>query len=244
MTPLIRNIIKKVPGSRWIATKLGFVTPPVFETTPHGEAGVLKVGHREYVGGAWEEIGRLQFDYLVSRGLLPHHYFCDVACGSLRAGVHFIRYLEKGHYLGIEKERLLISEGIAKELGEELYDSKLPQLVVSSEFAFDEFPNHADFALAQSLFTHLPPSHIEKCFTNLRKWIAPRGVFYATFFETVEERDNPIVPHDHLGFHYTKRQMEKFGECCGWKAEYIGNWNHPRGSVIVKYTPSDSVSDL
>src|SRR5205807_88849 len=130
-------------------------------------------------GGMWEQIGRLQFDYLVSQGLRPHHYLCDVACGSLRAGIHFIRYLEKGHYLGIEKERLLIQVGITKELGEQLYNSKQPRFVISSEFEFAEFPEHADMAFAQSLFTHLPPPWIEKCFRKLRQWISASGVFYA-----------------------------------------------------------------
>jgi SAM-dependent methyltransferase len=235
MTEWIKNLIKGIPGSRWAADKLGLIESP--KNIPQGEAGVLQVGHRNYVGGMWDEIGRLQFNFLVSRGLLPHHYLCDVACGSLRAGIHLIPYLEKGHYLGIDKERMLIDEGMTKELGEELCRSKEPRFVVSSEFEFEKFSEHADFVWAQSLFTHLPPRLIEKCLKNLRGWVSPSGVFYATFFETKTEVVNPDEPHDHEGFSYTKRQMEEFGPRCGWRAEYIGDWSHPRNQVVVKYTP-------
>lgn len=230
----IKNFIRRIPGSRWVANRLGLLKPRI----PHGEAGVRQVGHRQYVGGMWDEIGRLQFTFLLSQGLLPHHYLCDVACGSLRAGVHFIPYLDKGHYLGIDKEQLLIDEGIKNEIGEELYNSKTPQFVVSSEFEFERFSARPDFVLAQSLFTHLPPRYIDKCFRKLRDWISPHGVFYATFFETATERDNPSEPHDHGLFCYTKRQMEEFGERCSFVTTYIGDWRHPRGQVIVKYIPS------
>jgi hypothetical protein len=35
---------------------------------PQGEEAVEKLGHRNYVGGMWEEIGKLQFDFLVQQG--------------------------------------------------------------------------------------------------------------------------------------------------------------------------------
>ncbi len=41
------------------------------------------------VGGMWEEIGRLQFVFLVEKGLQPHHEMLDIGCGTLRGGRHF-----------------------------------------------------------------------------------------------------------------------------------------------------------
>ena len=102
------------------------VQPPVVPSIPHGEAGVRQVGHRAYVGGLWDEMGRLQFDFLARRGLRPAHYPLDVGCGSLRGGVHFIAYLEEGHYLGLEKEPALLEGGV-QELGEELFLRKRPR---------------------------------------------------------------------------------------------------------------------
>ncbi len=32
------------------------------------------------IGGRWEEIGRLQFDFLVAEGLMPAHTLLDIGC--------------------------------------------------------------------------------------------------------------------------------------------------------------------
>jgi SAM-dependent methyltransferase len=204
---------------------------------PHGPEGIRKAGHRRYIGGMWEEIGKLQFDFLVSQGLKPDHVFVDVACGSLRAGVHLIPYLNEGNYLGIEKEPDLIAAGVEKELGRELAERKEPEFVLSSAFEFEKFSRRPDFGIAQSLFTHLPPSIISQCFAKLRPFMNPDGRFYATYFESATPVSNPEVAHDHGFFVYTRQQMEEFGTQNGWKAEYIGNWNHPRDQVIVCYRP-------
>ena len=89
-----------------------------------GDDSIGVLGHREYVGGMWEEIGRLQFDFLVQQGLKSTHCFLDIACGCLRGGINFIQYLEPGNYLGIEKESSLIDIGINTELGKDICEQK------------------------------------------------------------------------------------------------------------------------
>ena len=49
-----------------------------------------QVWHREAVGGLWEEMRRLQFDFLANQGLKPDHKLLDIGCGSMRGGVHFV----------------------------------------------------------------------------------------------------------------------------------------------------------
>lgn len=232
----MRSLVKRIPGATWLASR--FRTREQNPEISHGEAGIRQVGHRDYVGGLWEQIGRLQFDFLLSQGLQPHHYLLDIACGSLRAGIHFIPYLEPGHYLGIEKEKELIQAGIERELGRELHETKQPVLIVNGDFEFDRFGIRPDFALAQSLFTHIPHNIINKCFINLRAVMADNGAFYATFFETTTEVDNPSQPHDNKSWMYTREQMEAFGRDTGWVPQYIGHWQHPRGQVMVCYRPS------
>ena len=210
--------------------------PP--RTAPQGPEGIKLLGHRAYVGGLWEEIGKLQFDFLVARGLRPNHNLIDVACGSLRAGVHFIRYLDAGRYCGMEKERDLIETGINEELGASLFTEKRPLFIVSDRFAFECCDAAPDFALAQSLFTHLTPDLINLCFANLRKRISQDGVFYATFNESKKiANSNPAASHDHDIFYYTRAQMENFGTRAGWTPTYIGDWGHPRGQIMVSYRP-------
>src|SRR5712691_3540887 len=91
------------------------------------EAEVRAGRHRACVGGLWDEIGQLQIDFLVSRGLLPHHRLLDVGCGSLRGGVKLIKYLDAGHYAGIDLHESLLDAGYEIELAKEGLTHKLPR---------------------------------------------------------------------------------------------------------------------
>ena len=203
---------------------------------PEGHRGIRKLGHREYVGGLWDEMGKLQFEFLVAQGLKPADVLVDVGCGSLRGGVHFIKYLEPGNYLGIEKEPELLELGVADELGQDVLASRRPELVASSSFEFERFSKKPNFALAQSLFTHLTPEHITLCMDKLRAFAGPGSRFFATFFERRgEDVSNPGKDHDHNVFRYSTEQMRAFGEEHGWRFHYIGDWEHPRGQIMVEY---------
>ncbi len=223
MSELIRKLVKKIN--------------PFAFLEPEGEAGIQKIGHRNYVGGMWDEIGSLQFNFLVAQGLQPQHHLLDIACGALRLGVKAIPYLDPGHYLGIEKEAALVRAGLEQELPPDIRDQKRPQFVVSDAFEFEKFGRKADYAMAQSLFSHFPPGLIEECFRKLRPHMADGGVFFATYFETQNQVRNPDVPHDHGFFAYTRAEMCGFGEANGFDAAYIGDWKHPREQVIVAYRP-------
>lgn len=220
----------------WCDRLLG---PPVeSQLAPQGIEGVELLGHRTYVGGLWEELGQLQFAFLCSRGLRPDQVLLDIACGSLRLGVHAIPYLYPGHYLGIEKEAELLQRGVALELGQDQFERFRPQLIENASFEFQRFARSPDVAIAQSLFTHLPPKLIDRCLQQLLPCLKPSSVLYATFFESrVPQRLRLKNPHDHASFHYTRREMFRFGEQRGYTVEYIGAWNHPRGQVMVAYRP-------
>ena len=93
-----------------------------------------------------------------------------------------------------------------------------------------------NFAIAQSLFTHLPPPMINACFQKLKNHFNPNGVFYATYFISDKKIINPKEPHDHGIFKYTFKEITDFGILNGWNVDIIGDWNHPRDQKIVKYT--------
>ena len=108
---------------------------------------------------------------------------------------------------GLDIKQELIDIGIKHELGEKLFALKKPEFVVSDSFEFQRFSKQPDFALAQSLFTHLTESDILLC------------------------RSDP-----HAGFAYTQKQMSEFGAAHGWMARYIGDWNHPRQQRMLEYS--------
>jgi SAM-dependent methyltransferase len=202
--------------------------------------------HRTAVGGLWDEVGRLQFDYLVGCGLKPHHYLLDVGCGSLRGGVHFIRYLERGHYFGVDRDRELLEAGRELELGVKTFTQKHPTLVTMDNFDFQSLGRTFDFALAQSLFTHLPLNSILRCLTNMQRVLASDGRFYATFFENPADNQNldPIVHEpggtvSHLDrdpYHYDFRAFRWLCESTTLDVTYIGAWDHPRNQKLVVFT--------
>jgi SAM-dependent methyltransferase len=203
---------------------------------PEGKAGVILLGHRDYVGGLWDEIGRLQSDFLRSEGLSPSDVLLDVGCGSLRGGVHFIPYLEAGHYLGIDKEPSLLAAG-RRELGEALLREKQPELIASDSFEFDRFSRRPTFALAQSLFTHLDAGDIATCLGRLRPVMADGGRFYTTFFEGEEQQTSP-ESHSWAAFTYPRERLAQIGEDAGWTPAYVGDFGHPRGQVLMRFDAS------
>jgi ubiquinone/menaquinone biosynthesis C-methylase UbiE len=203
---------------------------------PDGEEGIRVLGHREYVGGMWQVMGKHQFDFLVRHGLKPSHCLLDIACGSLRGGVRFISYLDAGNYYGIDKEAKLIELGIEKELGRGTYEQKKPQFVVSDAFEFGRFTGKKpQFALAQSLFSHLEEKDVCLCLEKLRDFVEPGHVFFATFNEGDSSWNRDTASHSQKAFRYSREQMAAFGERRGWRATYLGDWGHPNSQKMMKY---------
>lgn len=87
-----------------------------YDNADHIARNVAEGRHREMIGGMWEELGRLQHDFLIAQGLRPHHRLIDIGCGSLRAGVPLARYLEPAHYYGIDISPELLRAGLEREI--------------------------------------------------------------------------------------------------------------------------------
>ncbi len=204
-------------------------------SAPEGVAEIDRVGHRAYVGGLWDEIGVLQLAFMRSQGLRPDQTLLDIACGSLRGGVHFIPWLDPGRYLGLDREARLIELGIERELGAALYAERRPEFVVSDRFAFERFSRRPDMSIAQSLFTHLSPEDIALCLGNLRPVVAPGHRLMATFIPG-DGSGNPERSHPHLPFRYPAARLVALGRDAGWEVEQIGEWGHPRGQRMLCFT--------
>lgn len=187
------------------------------------------------MGGLWHEMGDLQFRFLLDMGLRPEHVLLDIACGSLRAGTRIVPYLNTGNYLGIDIDDELIEHGRTVELGQKLLEVKRPEFVVSSTFEFEKFSRKPDYAIAQSLFTHLVETDISLCLKKLREVAKLRTVLFATFFEVDSPVENPPESHPHAAFRFTRDQMQRLGEQHGWKMSYIGDWKHPRRQMMLRY---------
>ncbi|MFO1476088.1 MAG: class I SAM-dependent methyltransferase [Verrucomicrobiota bacterium] len=198
--------------------------------------------HRTLVGGMWDEIGKLQFDFLVSRGLKPESKLLDVGCGSLRGGIHFVRYLNPGNYHGIDINQSLLQAGRV-ELNEAGLGSKTVHLHRTDTFDASSFGAKFDFAVSVSLITHLFANHIIFCFFQMKRVMHPGSAFYFTFFETPalntedafsQPRGGTVTHFLQDSFHYTREHMEFFARTAGLKITYIGDWNHPRNQQMIE----------
>ena len=225
---------------------------------PHSMKGINKYGftltdeqiaageHRGKVGRAWEHTGRLQHEFLVARGMTPSSSLLDVGCGALRAGIVIAGYLEPGRYYGIDVNESLIRAALVHELPLAGLEDRVPaeNLRVTDRFECD-FGIPFDFAIAQSVFTHLPLNHIRLCLFQLSRVMAPGGRFFATFFEAP-----PDTPYDRRvkqvvrrtwperdPYHYRRADLRWAAETVAdWDVRYIGDWGHPRGQVMMEYT--------
>jgi SAM-dependent methyltransferase len=95
---------------------------------------VLAEAHHNYYGAPWA-LGRDVFEFFVNQtNLKPHHRVLDVGCGSLRVGIHFISYLEAGHYACIEADALSLAAGLLYEVPVHGLLQKRPQAIHSKTF--------------------------------------------------------------------------------------------------------------
>jgi SAM-dependent methyltransferase len=207
-------------------------------------ADIEAKAHRTFVGGMWDEMGALQFEFLRGRGLTPSDYLLDVGCGALRGGIHFARYLDEGHYFGIDSNSSLIDAGM-RELQEAGLTSKRPTLLVNDLFQFGKFGRRFTFAIAQSLFSHLPMNHIVRCLVEIRAALVPNGTFYATFFEAPSsayliplphEPGESISKYDADPYHYSLEEFRWMAGVANVSVAYIGDWKHPRGQKMLSFT--------
>lgn len=198
--------------------------------------------HRKAVGGLWETIGTLQFDLLVREGLEPNDRLLDIGCGSLRGGVLFIEYLDQGHYVGIDKSAERLAAGRDVELPAAKLVHKEPTLEVLEDFEFETLGQTFDYAIALSLFTHLPPELIARCLARVSPVLEPGARLFATFLEVDDDEQQRTIDRSERlyakdpNFWYSFSELQAACEGSGLTPEYVGDWGHPRDQKLAVFT--------
>ncbi len=241
----MKQLIKRVIGMRnrdWSAAGVAYPMQGVNSYWRQLTESEIAAGkHRIFVGGLWEELGKLQLDFMKRNGLLPHHRLVDIGCGALRGGVHFVRYLDSGNYYGIDLNASLIEAG-RKELDSEKLTEKMPSLLANDKFELQKFKVDFDYAISVSLFTHLHMNQIIRCLIEVGKTLKPGGKFFATFFEAPAAAHLQPATHqpgaittffDSDPFHYSVSEMEWMAREAALKTEVIGDWDHPRAQKML-----------
>lgn len=202
--------------------------------------------HRHLIGGLWDEMGAHQLDFLISRGMTPEHRLLDIGCGSLRLGVRAIPWLQPARYFGTDLSEALIDAGYAAELDDDMR-ARAPRshFSVNDDFDFGFLPAPVDFAIAQSVFTHLPLNHLRRCLAKLKGAMTPGGQALFTYFECPADADlyaplthapaGVVTRDDRDPYHYRVADLEWAAAQTGWRFEPIGDWSHPRGQHIAAF---------
>jgi hypothetical protein len=208
------------------------------------DAEIAQGKHRQHVGGAWDEIGRLQFDYLVGQGLRPEHRLLDVGCGAMRGGVHFAAFLEPEHYFGIDVNDRLIHAAKEVELPRAGLRDRVPARNLHVTDRFDApFDTTFDYAVGISLFTHLPLNHVRLCLYKVAQVMKPGARFFATYFPIAEDAPYDVrqrqvhvtTQAERDPFHYRPSELEWAASVGPWTLSNIGDWQHPRGQHMAEF---------
>ena len=138
----------------------------------------------------WWEAGVGGFTRLLKMGrLVPQNRIVDYGCGSLRIGGHVIRYLDQGHYFGLD-----VTDGfyiMGKDLiGDDLMAEKRPRFaVINEESLAAATAFEADVVYSTAVSYHVHPSETPLYYGNLQRLTAKPG---ARLFFDVSISDVPL----------------------------------------------------
>lgn len=211
-------------------------------------AGRVSAGeHRDVIGGMWDEMGRLQLEFMRAQGLLPRHRLLDLGCGSLRGGVQFVRYLDVGNYYGLDHNPSLLDAGYDTELPAAGVQDRLPRrnLFCNPDFLLPVEDGFFDAGIAQSVFTHLTFNSIRRCLETVAPKFRRGAVLYATYFHLPPEQPagsgivrepGGIVTYGHQDpYHYRVGDLAQAAAGAPWRLRDIGDWGHPRAQSMMAF---------
>jgi len=159
--------------------------------------------------------------------------------------VHFIRYLDPGHYFGVDKNEQVLEAARDEELERYGLQQRRPTLVAMENFDFPSLGRTFDYAWAQSVFTHLPLNSIIRCVMNIERVLVEGGRFYATFYENergkldldpIRQSEQVTSYFDQDAYHYDFAAFEWICEGTSLTVRYLGGWNNPRNQKMLLFT--------
>ncbi|XP_041021323.1 uncharacterized protein LOC121262789 [Juglans microcarpa x Juglans regia] len=113
--------------------------------------------HHSNYGEPWAG-GRDVFEFLAqSTHLVPDSHVLEIGCGTLRVGLHFIRYLNPEHYNCLERDELSLMAAFRYELPSQGLLYKRPLIVKGEDMDLTKFSEVVyDLIYASAVFLHIP----------------------------------------------------------------------------------------
>jgi ABC-2 type transport system ATP-binding protein len=197
--------------------------------------------HRRAMGGRWDTEGPRQLAFLREQGLKPADRLLELGCGSLRAGVALLQYLDAAAYVGVDTDQTLIDAAVAIELPRARIDPNRGQFLVGDARDLSAVEGSFDVILAVGLLQSLPTEGVARTFAAAIRRLAPRGRFFAAYFEAPSaaslepiERPGPCWSHfDQPPYHHDFETLRRLADACGGVAERMGEWGDPHGQMMM-----------
>ncbi|CAM8923542.1 unnamed protein product [Rhodiola kirilowii] len=114
--------------------------------------------HHSNYGEPWAG-GRDVFEFLAEAShLKPNSRVLEIGCGTLRVGLHFIRYLDPEHFHCLERDELSLMTAFRYELPAQGLLHKRPMIVRGEDMDFSNFASDVQYDLiyASAVFLHMP----------------------------------------------------------------------------------------
>lgn len=141
---------------------------PVAGAVVHDEAGFATRGFR-------------YFRWFERRSLRPDMVCVDYGCGSLRVGQHFIRYLDPGHYLGLDVVDRFYEDGLTL-IDPATVAAKRPYFSAIDPSALDlAARRNPDLIYSTAVLQHVPPDELDHYFRAIVAMMGRRCVAIANF---------------------------------------------------------------
>jgi len=138
--------------------------------------------YKQYFGGGkkeWERRGAFQLFLLKTMGLSPSHKLLDIGCGPLRAGTHFINYLNEGNYYGVDYSPDFL-KAANYIINSHNLNSKKPRLLCIKDFQCLNIEKSFDYSIAFSVLNHCSKYQQKLFFQNVPKVLKKGAKLYIT----------------------------------------------------------------
>ena len=198
--------------------------------------------YRAYVGPPrdYDLVSAMVFNLLTCLGLRQDQKVIDIGCGSLRIGRLLIPYLNAGNYVGVEPNQWLVEDGILNEIGEDQIRLKRPELSFRADLEEFKEPLEADFAFAQSIFSHCGLDLFKEWLLQAKRHLKEDGALLGTFL--IDEKD-----FDGEGWVYPAcvnfrvETISQLAKQCGYGFDLL-DWGHPRQTWALFSRPNHNKS--
>jgi SAM-dependent methyltransferase len=215
-----RQFRKANPGARFGDFYAQKALESINRNIPHAT-----LGKRLRSGQEWPQAGVKQLQFLKRQGLKPHHRLVDFGCGSLLVGQHLIRYLDPGHYWGLDITDVFIEMGV-EQLPPGLLAEREPRFRIIDPSVLEEARRiEADFVYSRAVLRHVPPEELSEFFTRIMSLLGKKTRLLITGITA-----SSIARVSPNSWAFPESLIREHVERCGGTAEFEAKPGHIEGA--------------